>query len=141
VDVNRKLTLKDIDYPVVDGLGCGHMITMSAGGCVFDGFEVTNSAEDCAGIYVRSEDNVIKNDVVNSHEDYGIYLDHSNFINNDGGNVHSYGSNIWSSREKITYVYKGSTHKNYMGNYWDDYEGSDADNDEYPLMNSFEHYF
>ena len=45
--------MKDIDYPVVDGLGCGHTITMSAGGCVFDGFEVTNSAEDCAGIYVR----------------------------------------------------------------------------------------
>lgn len=128
---------------------------MSAGGCVFDGFEVTNSAEDCAGIYVRSEDNVIKNDVVNSHEDYGIYLDHSNFINNDGGNVQSYALNIWCSTEEITYVYKGTTHKNYMGNYWDDYTGSDADkdgigdtpygiksdNDEYPLMKSFEHYF
>ena len=61
--MNRKLTLKDIDYPVVDGLGCGHTITMSAGGSVLDGFEVTNSAEDCAGIYVRSEDNVIKNKV------------------------------------------------------------------------------
>ena len=347
VDVNRKLTLKGIDYPIVDGLGSGHTITMSAGGCVLDGFEVTNSAKDRAGIYVRSEDNIIKNNIVNSPGDsYGIYLDHSinntiinntansnkkysrgiyldysnknritnntasnngddgirlrysdnniltnniansnyakgirleysssntiiknnasnndgaiylkysssntitknnasnndegiylkhsssnailsniansngngiylydsnkntltnnnansndnkgiylsasssnniltrnkasnnyygiqlshsndniiylnNFINNDGRNFYSYASNIWSSTEKITYVYKGTTHKNYMGNYWDDYEGSDADkdgigdtpygiksdNDEYPLMKSFEHYF
>jgi len=229
VDVNRKLTLKGIDHPVVDGLGSsGHTITMSAGGCVLDGFEVKNSAEDCAGIYVRSEDNVIKNNIVNSPGDsYGIYLDHSinntiidntanlnkgviyssgiyldysnknritnntasnnhgygislrdsnnnnlsnniansksekglnleyssshtitknkasnnyygiqlshsddnniylnNFINNDGGNVLSYASNIWSSGEKMTYVYKGATHESYMGNYWDDYIGS-----------------
>lgn len=81
VDVNRKLTLKGIDHPVVDGLGSGHTITMSAGGCVLDGFEVTNSAKDRAAIYVRSEDNVIKNNIVNSPGDsYGIYLDHS--INN-----------------------------------------------------------
>jgi parallel beta-helix repeat protein len=259
VDVNRKLTLKGIDHPVVDGLGSGHTVTMSAGGCVLAGFEVTNSAEDYAGIYVQSGDNIIKNNIANSHKDYGIYLDHSinntiidntanlnnnevlcsgiyldysnknritnntasnnqgygihlyystnniltnniansndangiyleyssdntitknkatnnregiqfsdsndnniylnNFMNNEGRNVQSDSdsSNIWSSTEKITYVYKGTSHKNYMGNYWDDYTGFDtdndgigdtaysikSDNDEYPLMEPIEKY-
>jgi parallel beta-helix repeat protein len=336
VDVNRKLSLKGIDYPVIDGFGSGHTITMSAGGCVFDGFKVTNSGgKDSAGIYVRSEDNIIKNNIVNSHDYYGIYLYHSicntiinntansngdhgislkysekntianntakrtrnykygihlyrsnnnvvtnnnvsnnydgirlydssnntiisntansnskvgiyllgseknriinntansnkddgirlsdamlsgglygyscnnilkdntvlnnhhgicisgmsknniitnniasnnrasidlihskgniiylnNFIKNGHWNVLSYRLNIWNSTEKITYIYKGRTHESYMGNYWNDYTGSDADNDgigdkpyrinsdindEYPLMEPFENYF
>jgi nitrous oxidase accessory protein NosD len=54
----------------------------------------------------------------------------------------------------MTYTYNGSTCKSYLGNYWDDYEGTDADRDgigntpysidsvsaEYPLMKPFENY-
>ena len=81
-----------------------------------------------------------------------IYL--SNFINN-AMNVYSLRStNIWNSTEKLSYVYNGSTYKNYLGNYWSDYRGSDSngdgigdtlygidfDEDCYPLMNGFEKY-
>ncbi len=132
---------------------------MHHNGCV-NGY-VIKRLSDVLTLYLSNEmvNDVLtlssKNNIMNSHEDYGIYLDHSNSINNDGGNVQSYALNIWCSTEEITYVYKGTTHKNYMGNYWDDYTGSDADkdgigdtpygiksdNDEYPLMKSVEHYF
>jgi len=93
---------------------------------------------------------------------YGIHLENSSnnkiylndFINNDD-NVHSENStNIWNSTEKIAYTYNGSQYTNYLGNYWGDYSGSDADrdgigdtpysidsdNDNYPLMEPFEVY-
>jgi len=79
----------------------------------------------------------------------------NNFLNNTN-NVHSCNSaNFWKSTEKITYTYKGSTFTNYLGNYWSDYKGNDADGDgigdtpyiiddnkdEYPLIEQFENYF
>ena len=82
-----------------------------------------------------------------------IYL--NNFVNN-ADNTHSYWStNAWNSKEKIRYTYNGKTYKDYLGNYWSDYTGSDAndngigdtayrinsDKDEHPLMKKFEHYF
>ncbi|MCW3134245.1 MAG: right-handed parallel beta-helix repeat-containing protein [Methanophagales archaeon] len=67
------------------------------------------------GISVRDSNNNI------------IYL--NNFINN-GKNVDSRGStNLWNSTEKISYTYNGKTYTNYLGNYWDDYTGKDADGD------------
>ena len=78
----------------------------------------------------------------------------NNFINNTD-NVDSYRStNIWNSPLEITYTYDGTTYKSYLGNYWDDYEGTDADgdgigdthysiyseSDDYPLMTPFENY-
>ena len=82
-----------------------------------------------------------------------VYL--NNFINNTD-NVYSYNStNIWNSTSKITYTYNGSTHTNYLGNYWDDYMDVDANNDGiwdkpysidsdrdyHPLVVHFENYF
>jgi parallel beta-helix repeat protein len=85
-----------------------------------------------------------------------IYL--NNFMNNSY-NGYSYGSNnnIWNSTEKITYIHNGTTYKSYLGNYWSDYNGTDADGDgigdihysiysekderdDYPLMTPFENY-
>ena len=109
-----------------------------------------------------SSNNIIANNTASNNE-YGISLDYSsnnkiylnNFINNTD-QVHSYRStNIWNSTEPITYTYNGSQHTNYLGNYWSDYNGSDADEDgigdtpysidsdkdNYPLMERFENYF
>ena len=132
-----------------------------------------------------SSNNILANNIASSNYDYGIYLRYSsnniianntasnnydgihirdcsnnfiylnNFINNTY-QVESYHStNIWNSTEKIKYTYKGKQHTNYLGNYWSDYTGSDADEDgigdtpyiidddkdEYPLIEHFEHYF
>jgi len=76
----------------------------------------------------------------------------NDFINNSCGNVFCTHVNIWNSTEEITYTYQGSTFTDYMGNYWDDYTGGDANGDgigdsiydnkdNYPLVVPFENYF
>ena len=67
-----------------------------------------------------------------------------------------YETNIWNSTELLTYTYMDIEYTNCLGNYWDDYTGSDSDNDgigdtpymtdidtdrdNYPLMSRFENY-
>ena len=53
----------------------------------------------------------------------------NNFVNNTYNACSSYLTNVWNSTEPITYTYKGSNFTNYMGNYWDDYTGSDTNGD------------
>ncbi|RLF94395.1 hypothetical protein DRN52_05185, partial [Thermococci archaeon] len=112
-------------------------------------------------LYFSGYCNITEN-IISSNIEYGMYVNHSNnniiylndFISNTD-NVESYEStNVWNSTEKIVYTYKGSEFENYMGNYWDDYTGSDSngdgigdssyqidrDEDYYPLMESFKKY-
>jgi len=116
------------------------------------------------GIYFDfySRNNTINSNNITYNEKSGISIVYSrnntiyrnNFINNSD-NAYSDSINIWNSTEKITYTYDGNTYANYMGNYWDDYEGADAnkdgigdtpysidsDEDFYPLMEHWENYF
>ena len=87
-----------------------------------------------------------------------IYL--NNFINNDCNAYSCSSTNTWYSPLKESYSYNGKSHTNYLGNYWSDYTGTDAnkngigdspysiddrggdiDQDYYPLMTWSEHYF
>ena len=115
------------------------------------------------GIYLDfSDDNVITGNDVSKSRWNGIYLWDSNnnviFLNNfmdNADNVHSsYSTNVWNSPSPVTYAYEGRTYTSYMGNYWSDYTGSDADGDGigdmpysidgdwdyYPLVEPFENY-
>ena len=85
-----------------------------------------------------------------------IYL--NNFFNNTSSIHYSftpYFPNNWNSVDKIAYSYQGKIFNNYLGNYWQDYQGKDEDGDgigdspyfithlekdDYPLISSFENY-
>ena len=109
-----------------------------------------------------SSNNIIANNNITNNS-VGISLSYSNsntiylnnFIDNTDQVYSYYSTNIWNSTEKITYTYNGKQHTNYLGNYWSDYTGSDADRDgigdtpysinadkdNYPLIERFENYF
>ena len=134
-------------------VGCTNITVMNS--------ELTNTN---IGIELFGSDScLISNNNISSNIGSGIIIIDSNdniiygnnFINNTC-NAFSFGlANIWNSTEEITYTYKGSTYTNYMGNYWDNYTGSDAntdgigdtpysidgDEDYHPLMEPFEIYF
>ena len=125
-----------------------------------------NVSSNVFGIYLADSSNnsSITGNNVNNNVD-GIYLWVSsnntiyfnNFINNTD-NVDSHRSTtIWNSPFEITYTYNGTTYESYLGNYWSDYEGTDAEgdgigdthysidsnedvSDDYPLMKPFENY-
>jgi parallel beta-helix repeat protein len=198
VNVYKQLILRGTNTgtgkPVVDAGGSGSAITLSTDGITFEGFTVTNSSWNNAGITVSSNDNIITGNTASNNDYHGIRIQSSsnnnitgntasnnggdmcngngislysssnnkiflnNFINNTDNVYSSSSSNIWNSTEEISYTYNGSTYTNYTGNYWDDYifEGNDTNsdgigdtsyvipndnNDNYPLMESWENYF
>jgi parallel beta-helix repeat protein len=125
---------------------------------------IRNSLSDNEGgitLYVSYKNTITENNI--SNNDYGIILDWSNndiiYLNNLNNEINvkfgSYGhdpsTDIWNSTSKITYTYNGTTYTNYLGNYWNDYNGDDVnkdgiggisylldqDKDNYPLMGPF----
>jgi parallel beta-helix repeat protein len=127
----------------------------------------TASSNSWDGIHLSySSNNTVTNNTANSkNATYGkgislyfssnnaIYL--NNFLNNNQNAYSENSTNFWNSTEEITYIYRGSTHKNYLGNYWSDYTeidtdtngigdtaySIDGDKDNYPLMWHWENYF
>lgn len=131
------------------------------------GFQITRTSAKIIGnlaennkwgisLYQSSNNEIKENSFVSNW--IGIQLDEgsnnnkiylNNFIENTLQTaIFNSFNNIWNSPEKITYTYDGKTYINYLGNYWSDYMGSDAngdgigdtpysidgDKDNYPLM-------
>nr|QNO55602.1 hypothetical protein JLLEDACL_00001 [Methanosarcinales archaeon ANME-1 ERB7] len=85
---------------------------------------ITNNEKFGIGLYYYSYSNI----ALPYGNNNTIYL--NNFVNNTkNGYSPSFLTNVWDSTSKMSYTYKGKTYTNFMGNYWSDYNGSDANGD------------
>ena len=121
---------------------------------------ISSNNEGGIELFASENNNITLNTISSSN--YGFVISKSNdnhiFLNNFIDNEEYYYSestNIWNSTSPMTYTYNGRTYTGYMGNYWSDYTGSDADGDgigdtpyaingdvdNYPLMQPQENYF
>ena len=105
-----------------------------------DGNTLTNNIVSNNDVGIRmygSDSNTLRNNTV-SNNGCGIHLlsgsscnkiYHNNFISNTDDVESSGATNIWNSTEKTMYSYMEARYTNYLGNYWSDYRGRDADDD------------
>ncbi|WP_455709795.1 outer membrane protein assembly factor BamB family protein [Methanosarcina mazei] len=141
-------------------------ISISAEGTLIE----DNLIDDCAeGVWLKGTGNTLLKNNISNCWDFAAVLDNTGgnriyqntFINNNGkkmggSNNHISGGSgsFFQSSEPVEYVWNGTKLTGYMGNYYDDYTGSDSNGDgigdtayttdagidQYPLVLPFSNY-
>ena len=139
----------------VDGIYASPVVQSNI---VIEGNIISKNGRDGIRLYNASA-RVVGNKLAENR--YGIYLTGSpgsevylnNFMDNYRHALSTDSVCFWHS-DRRSYTYNGNAYTNYLGNYWDDYTGTDAhgdgigdtpypidsDQDSYPLMMPFENY-
>jgi len=139
------------DNAILDNSG-GGVCLIASGANIVQG----NNAwpyEEMLMLYHSTGNQIVQNAVsyigLRNSKNNTIYLN-----NIQDGIYYLSASNLWSSPEERSYNYQGTLWSSYLGNYWYDYTGNDADGDgigdtpygidgdadDYPLMEPFENY-
>lgn len=94
--INKRLLLKGVDWPVLDGEHRYQIISIKANGVVIEGFKVVHSGnsslEDLAGIkIIQSRDVIIRNNILDDNF-FGIYSEFGINCTIEGNRIVSYGT-------------------------------------------------
>src|SRR5665213_1644702 len=97
IRINKKIYVKGLQYPVIDGEKKSGIFTIHADGAVLDGFKIINGGraetQDLAGVLIEDS---YKVSVINNKLDdtnFGIYSQHSNNCVIKNNQIKSYATN------------------------------------------------
>ncbi len=97
INISKRIYVRGIGFPVIDGEKKGNIITIHADGAVLDGFKIINSGNsertDIAGVLIVDSYNVtVKNNKLDNTQ-FGIYSQHSRGCTIKDNEIHSYATN------------------------------------------------
>jgi len=109
VDLNKQLTLRGVDNsgggPIVNAGGSGSAITLSAGNSILEGVTTINASWPNVGIYVKSNNNMLRNNTASNNNYNGIELRDSinnTLKDNNASSNHQYGIYlVYSNNNKL----------------------------------------
>ena len=125
VNVNKRITLRGINMPILDATASGSAVTLKTDGIILQGFRTINSGlwpgdgSKEAGIKVLSNNNTIeKNNASNNSNGIFIIGGNNNTITgNNASNNLGYGIMLSTSVGNI--IFKNNFIRNYKQNAWD----------------------
>jgi parallel beta-helix repeat protein len=127
IPVSLEIIGEGKDHTVITGDGFGTVVKIIAEGVTISGFKITHcgSNPNNAGILIHTPYNTIVNNTIEDNNYYGIYIvegyNNTIYHNNIVGNTYQafdvLACSFWDGGYPAG------------GNYWDDYEGTDANED------------
>ena len=125
VNVNKRITLRGIDMPILDATASGSAITLKADGIILQGFRTINSGQwpgdgsKEAGIKVLSNNNTIENNNLSNNSN-GIFIiggNNNTITGNTAGNNLGYGTMLSNSVGNV--IFRNNFVRNYKHNAYD----------------------